>query len=155
MTSGSTASARDAKALLLSARKPQSAFFQTIFQFIPDGCLPQRSFHDLVQRRLFFHAVRLGAVGDVVVHAHGKRVGFLEHHAHALAKIVDVHFPVQIFAVDQHFSVNFAVGHEVVHAVERFQKGGFSASRRTDERGDLLFFDVHINIFQRMKIAVI
>ena len=111
--------ARDAEALLLPARKTERGLLQTVFEFVPDSRLPQGALDDFVQLRLFADAVGLGAVGDVVVHAHGEGVGLLEHHAHPLAQDVDIHLAVQVLAADEHFARDLAVGNEIVHAVER------------------------------------
>ena len=58
---------RDAKPLLLSAGKTQCAFFQPVLDLIPDRRAAQRLLDDFVEFILFAHAVRPGAVGNVVV----------------------------------------------------------------------------------------
>ena len=96
------------------------------------------------------------AVGDVVIDGHREGVRLLEHHADALAQDVDVHLVlVDVHAVELDVAGDAAALDEVVHAVQAFQKRGFAAAGRTDERGDLLFRDVDIDIFQRMEAAIV
>jgi len=72
----------------------------------------------------------------------------LEHHAHAAAQDVDVHFVlVDVDAVQQDIAGDAAALDKVVHTVEAFQKGGFTAAGRTDKGGDLLFGDSHVDVF--------
>ena len=78
--------AGDAQALLLAARQAQGALFQPVLDLVPQGRAPQAALDDLVQLGLVAHAVQLGAVGDVVVDAHGEGVGLLKDHAHAAAQ---------------------------------------------------------------------
>ena len=99
--------------------------------------------------------MRARTVGDVIVHAHGEGVRLLEHHAHALAQGVDVDFAVQVDPVDEDLARDLAVRDEVVHAVERLQKGRFAAARGPDEGSDLLFADLHIDVFERPEFAVV
>ena len=64
------------------------------------------------------------------------------------AQDVDVHFIlVDIDAVQQDIAGNAAALDKVVHTVEAFQKGGFTAAGRTDKGGNLLFGDCHIDVF--------
>ena len=59
-----------------------------------------------------------GAVGDVVIDAHGKGIGLLEHHADVAAQLVDIHAGSKnVLAVVFHFSGDFDIGNQVVHAV--------------------------------------
>ena len=97
-----------------------------------------------------------GAICYIVINAHREGVGLLEHHADALAQDVDVHLVlVDVHAVELDVAGDAAALDEVVHAVQAFQKRGFAAAGRTDERGDLLFRDVDIDIFQRMEAAIV
>ena len=101
-------------------------------------------------------AVGARAVGDVVIDGHREGVRLLEDHADALAQDVDVHLVlVDVHAVELDVAGDAAALDEVVHAVQAFQKRGFAAAGRTDERGDLLFRDVDIDIFQRMEAAIV
>ena len=65
------------------------------------------------------NAVGAGAVGDVVVNAHGEGVGLLEHHAHFLAQIVDLRLE-DVLALVAHVSRDFYAGNQIVHAVQGF-----------------------------------
>ena len=96
-----------------------------------------------------------GAVGDVVVHAHGEGVGLLEHHAHPLAQLVDVDVAVDILPVQKDFPGDLAAFHQVVHPVEGFEQRGLAAAGRTDEGGHFVGSDVHVDVFQGFKVPVV
>ena len=49
-----------AQPLLLPAREPERALFQAILEFIPDGCPAEGALDDVIELRLFPHAVGLG-----------------------------------------------------------------------------------------------
>ena len=92
-TSGSTA-----RALAMQSRccwppeSPRAGLLQPVLYLIPDAPRPVRALlHDLVQLRLVFDAVDPGAIGDVVVNAHGEGIGLLEYHAHLLPQQRGVH----------------------------------------------------------------
>ena len=80
----------------------------------------------------------------------------LEHHADVLAKDVDIGLLVEnIDSADAKLSFNAATLNKVVHSVEDLEKGGLTASRRTDQSCNLLFGDLYIYIYQSVKITVI
>ena len=109
----------DAQPLLLAAGKTQSILFQPVFYLVPDGGVPEGALHDLVQLGLIVNAMGAGAVGDVVVNAHGEGVGLLEHHAHFLAQVVDLCLK-NVLALVAHVSRDPHAGDQVVHAVQGF-----------------------------------
>lgn len=109
------------------------ALFQPVLHFSPDGRIPQGLLHNLVQPPPVLDSMGTGAVGNVVVDAHGKGIGLLEHHPHPLAQQVHVHAAVDVLAVQQNPSLNAAAPHQIVHAVQRLQQGGLSAARWPDE----------------------
>ena len=138
----------NAKALLLAARKAQGAFFQAILHFVPQGCAAQASFHDLIQLGLGMAAVQPGAIGDIVVNAHGKRICLLKHHANVAPQSGDIQLGVQnILAAVQCLAGDAHAGHQILHTIEGFQKSGFSAAGRADQGRDLLFGNLHGNAF--------
>lgn len=99
--------------------------------------------------------MRARSVGDVVVHAHRKRVRLLEHHADTFSQKVHVHAVVDVLAVQFYCAGNPAALNEVVHTVQGFQQRTFAAAGRPDERGDLVRLNLYMDGFQRMEIAVI
>lgn len=136
-------SARNAQALLLAAGKAQGALFQAVFHLVPEGGAPQGAFHQLIQLRLIADAVELGAVSNIVVDAHGEGVRLLEDHADRAAQFVHIRRRVvDVGALVGHGAGDFHAVNQIVHPVERFQKRGFAAARRTDERGDAFFGNV-------------
>ena len=99
--------------------------------------------------------MRARAVGDVVVNAHGEGIRLLEHHAHAAPQLVYIRAGrVDILILVLYLARYLNAGHEVVHAVERFQKRRFAAAGGPDERRYALFGDLHIYIFKRLRLPV-
>ena len=94
-----------------------------------------------------------GAVGDVVIDAHGEGVGLLEHHAHLLAQIVDLRLE-DVRAVVEHLPGDPYAGDQVVHPVQGFEERGLAAAGGADEGGDGFFGDVDADIFQRLGLTV-
>jgi hypothetical protein len=95
------------------------------------------------------------AVRDVVVEAHGKRIGFLEYHADPLAQVYDVGIgSVDIGAFVKHGTLDPNAAYQVVQPVERAEERGFTASGRTDQRRDAPFLDVDGDVLQRLGRAI-
>ena len=114
---------RDAKPLLLPAGKAQRALFQPVFDLVPDRRAAQRLLDDLVQLILFAHAVRPGAVGNVVVDAHGKGIRLLEDHADLAPQLIYVHGRREdILPVIFDLTLNAHTRNQIVHTVERLEK---------------------------------
>ena len=79
----------------------------------------------------------------------------MKHHADMGAQGHHIHiFIIDVFALDGDFTLDAANIHKVVHAVDRAQKGGFSAARGADQRGDLVARHVKVNAVQRLFFAV-
>ena len=111
--------AGDAQALLLAAGKAQRTLLQPVLHLVPDGGAAQALLHQLVQLLLAVVAVQAGAVGHVVVDAHGERIGLLEHHADAAAQVGHVHVLIQnILAVEQSLAGDAHIGNQIVHPVQ-------------------------------------
>ena len=100
--------------------------------------------------------MRARAVSDVVVHAHGKGVGLLKHHAHALAQQVHIGIRSQhVGAVQQHLSGHAAAGHQVVHAVEGFEQRALAAAGGADKRRNAVARNAQVDALERMKFLII
>jgi hypothetical protein len=94
------------------------------------------------------------SVGDVVVDGFGEGIGALKHHSHSGAHIGYIGAgSVDILAVQGYFTGDAALGDQIIHAVKTAQQGGFTASRRTDESGDLFIVNWDVNIFEHMFVA--
>ena len=145
---------RDAEPLLLTAGQSKGGFVQPILQLVPHGGSAQGFLHDAVQQRALADAEGAGTVGDVVVDAHGERVGLLKDHAHVAAQVVDVDLAVDVHIPDAEVTRYAATVHQVVHPVEALEKGRFAAPRRTDERRHLPCRDVHADVPDGVEIAV-
>jgi hypothetical protein len=78
----------------------------------------------------------------------------LENHADVATQVVYVELSVNVNVPDLELPLDTAAGDEVIHAVEAFEKGGFSASRRPYEGGYLLFGNFHADVLYRLKITV-
>ena len=74
-----------------------------------------------------------GAVGNIIINAHGEGIGALEHHAHLFPQKGYINaLGVNVLSVQNHLAGYFYVGYQIVHAVEGFQKRGFSAAAWAD-----------------------
>ena len=127
---------------------------QAILQLVPDGGRAQRFLYDDVQVGLGTHPMAAGAEGDVVVDAHWKRVGLLEHHTHATAQVGGIQGAVGVGAIEEHRAFHAATFHQIVHAVQRLQQRGFAATGGADERRHLVLREGEVNIAQTLEIAV-
>ena len=96
-----------------------------------------------------------GAIGDVVVDAHGERVRFLEHHAHPLPQQVHVHIAVDVLAVQTNVTSDLAALHQIVHPVQGLQQRRLAAAGGADKGTDLMFRQFQIDIFQGMERVVV
>ena len=110
-------SAGDAKPLLLTTGHSQGILLQTVLDFVPDCGTAQGLFHDVIQLCLVGNAVGTGTVGNIIVNAHGKWVGFLEHHAHFLAQIVYIGIE-NILTIVCNLTGDLHRGNQVVHPVQ-------------------------------------
>ena len=147
--------AGNAQALLLAAGKAQSTLFQAVLDLVPEGGTLQGAFHQLVQLCLVVHTVQPGAVGDVIVDAHGEGVGLLEHHAHPAAQLGGLHLAGKdILPFQADIALDADPGHKVVHPVQGLQEGGLAAAGGADKGRDLPLAHVQRNIFQRLEIPV-
>ena len=140
---------------LLAAGEAQRILLQPVLYLVPDGGTPQGALHQLVQLGLAADAVGPGAVGNVVIDAHGEGIGFLKHHAdltaqaaHVRSRRIDIFPPIADLAGDLH------PRHQIVHAVQGFQKCGLAAAGGADKGGDAFLRDVHGDAVQRLMSAV-
>ena len=96
-----------------------------------------------------------GAIGNVVVHAHGERIGLLKHHANLFAQAVYIHGRGKnVLPVVANIAGDLHPGDQVVHTVQCFQKSGFAAAGRADQRGNTVFGDVHADVLQRLVFPI-
>ncbi len=99
--------------------------------------------------------MRAGAVGDVIIDAHGEGVGLLEHHADFLTQSVHIQAGSENVRIQiPHLSSDLHAGNQVVHAVQRFQERGLSAAGRADQSGDVVLWNLDIDIFQCLGATV-
>ena len=145
---------RDAQALLLSTRKTQARLLELVLDLVPQGSATKGVLDQLIEHDAVAHPHAARTVGDVVVDAHGKRIGALEHHTHALAQAADIVIAQDILAVECNLAFNAAILDTVVHTVKAAQQRRLSAARRPDERGDLLVADLDIHVLERMMVAI-
>ena len=144
----------DAQPLLLTTGKTQGIFLQAILQFVPDGGIAQTALNDVIQLGLAADAVGARPEGNVIVDAHGERIGLLEHHTHPLAQESGVDITVNIDAVQQHFAGDFAALHQVVHAVEGFEQRRLAAATGANKGSDLVGMDGQVHALKGMEAAI-
>ena len=148
-------STRNAQALLLSAAQPQRTLIQSVFKLVPNGSLTQTALYNLVQLALFRHAMDTRTVSNIVINAFREGVRLLEDHANAVTQADGVNLRKNILAIQRDAAFNAHALFQIVHSVQCFQKGGFAAAGRADERGNFLFLNIKIYFFQRLEFAVI
>ena len=96
-----------------------------------------------------------GAVGHIVIDAHGEGIGLLKHHTHFLPQVVYVlTFGKDVLALEGDLAGDFYLGNQIVHPVQGLQEGGLAAAGRPDKGGNAVFRDVHVDILQCLKLAV-
>ena len=96
-----------------------------------------------------------GAVGHVVIDAHGEGIGLLEDHADLLAQPGGIHAGgIDILPAVVDLALDADAGDQVVHAVEGLEEGGLAAAGGPDEGGDLVGGDVHIHAVEGVVCAV-
>ena len=111
-----------------------------VLHLIPDGRLAEGPLHNVIQPRPGADAVGAGAVGNIIVNAHGEGIGLLEDHADLLAQHRHILLRgVDLMAVVGKRPGDLHIRNQVVHAVDGAQEGGFAAAGGADESGDLLF----------------
>ena len=99
--------------------------------------------------------MRPGAVGDVVVDAHGEGIRLLENHADLPPQLVDVDLRGEdILPIVLDLALDAHARHEIVHAVERLEERRFAAAGGADEGRDAFFRDVHGHALECLRLAV-
>ena len=149
--------ARDAQTLLLAAGQADARIVQTILDLVPQVGATQGPLDQIIRVGLGDLAVvELHTGQHVLADGHGReRVRTLEHHADVTTDGDRIHIlVVQVLAFQQHLA--FAVGarNDLVHAIEGAQHGGLATAGRSDERGDLVGFDVDVHVFHGQEVAV-
>ena len=148
--------ARDAQALLLSARQTGAGAAQTVLHLIPQSGARQAGAHDVIELRAAARqAMDARTVSDVVVDRFRERVRFLEHHADTGAQLRRVlALIVDVAAVELDRAGDARSGNRIVHAIEAAQEGRLAAPGRADHRQHLAARDVQGDILQRLLGAV-
>jgi hypothetical protein len=138
------------------AGQGQPAARKDVLHFLPEVGALERVLHDLVEFRLLPHSVQLGAVRDVVVDRHGERVRLLEDHPDASPEVHGIDAGrVHVLAVEQYLALDARPRDEVVHAVEAAQERRLAASRRPDERRDVVPGDPDRYVSEGLEVPVV
>ena len=134
----------------------RGAFVQVVFDLLPQRSAAQAFLDHFVEIVAVIDADDAQAVDDIFVNAFGKWVPFLKDHADAPAQIDDVDGRVvDIFAVELDLPGDPGVQHQIVHAVQAAQQGGFAAAGGADESRRFFFADLQIDGFERALVAVV
>lgn len=99
--------------------------------------------------------MRARTVCDIIINRHRERIWLLKDHSHTLSEQVDIHVSINVLVVQQHLSRDAAALYQIVHPVQRLEQRRFSAAGWADKRGNLSFRQNDVDIFQRLKRAVI
>src|SRR6185295_5321857 len=149
--------ARDANSLLLTARQPQGGIFQSVLYFIPYRRGAKARF-DSIRKLAFRMRQRIysKAISDVIKDRPRKGIRLLKHHADPPPKRDDIHSRrVDILTVDFYAALHPSGRNHVVHSVQRAQQSRFAATRRPDERSDLVRRNRKRDIVKRARSAVV
>ena len=147
--------AGDANTLLLPAGKSERAFMQTVTDFVPNRRLFQASFHRFIQNRFLFDPHRFQRKRDVIINAHRERVRLLEYHPDLPAQLIDIMYIKYILSAIQYFAGDPTAFNQIIHPVKHAQECRLAAPRRSDQRGDRAFFNLHIDIKERLFFPII
>ena len=99
--------------------------------------------------------MRSGAIGNIIINAHRERVRLLKHHADSAPQQIHIHALIDILAVQKHLPRDAAALNQIIHTVQALEQSGFAAAGGPDECRNFLFRQLQIDVFQRMKIAII
>ena len=72
-----------------------------------------------------------------------------------LLLLVFIYYFKNILSIQKDFAVNPASFYQIIHTVDRLEKCGFTTTTRSDKRGDLIWLDLKVNVFQCLEIAII
>ena len=145
--------ARDAEALLLSARELIRVLLQAVLDLVPQRSPLQRPLDDAVHVAL--HPDHARPEGDVVVDRLRERVRLLEHHPDQLAYLDGVDAgPVEVLAVVEDRAFDRRGRDQVVHPVEAADQGALPAARRPDQGRDAVVADIERDVAHG-RIAVV
>ena len=99
----------------------------------------------IAQRLFALESIDAQAVSHVVEDRLGKRIGPLEHHAHAAPQIGHIQLQ-HVLAIQQHLAFVAGVLDGFVDAVEGSQKRGFAAAGGTDQSGDMFLGNLQVDL---------
>src|SRR6266404_1240644 len=148
--------ARDAKPLLLAARKAGPRLMQIVFYLIPKRGHAKRFFQTFIKEFLVAHSVQSQANDDILANRHRrKRIRFLEDHADTAANDRRIDSArIDILALKEHAPFDTCLRHQLVHPVETTNKGRLSATARPNDRSDCVRRDVERHITNGALLAV-
>ena len=99
--------------------------------------------------------MRSRSVSNIIINTHREWIWFLEYHSDSFSQDIYVHSFKNILSVQKDFAVNPASFYQIIHTVDRLEKCGFTTTTRSDKRGDLIWLDLKVNVFQCLEIAII
>src|SRR5687768_12431047 len=92
---------------------------------------------------------------NVVADRKRKRIRPLKDHPHTFAKLDEINFRrVDVFTENVDSAFGAYAGNALVDPVETTKQRAFSATGRTDQRGDQAVADVEVDVDQRLKLGV-
>ena len=148
--------AGDAEALLLAAGKAEGAVVEAVFHLVPKRGVNEGALDGFIELTFAVAARNAEAEDDIFVDRLRERIVFLEDHADAFAQGNDLDGGiVEADAVEADVALVADAVDEVVHAVHVPQQGGFPATRRADECGDLVLRDRHVDAEDRLFLTVV
>ncbi len=136
--------------------RPSALSCKTVFRFIPKRGALQAALDSFVEDALGFDSRDAQGIDDVFVDGFWKRIGLLEDHSNAAPQSDDLNLLV-VYAPPIEKDISF-VTHaidQVVHPVEVSKQRGLAASGRPYEGGHLSLGNVHVDVVERLLLAVV
>src|SRR5579875_2916161 len=131
---------------------PERRMVQAILDLVPQRGLPKRSLDRRIEHLSVALAVDPRTVRDVFVDALGEGIGPLKDHPDPVADDHGIDFGrVDILTVEQHLPGHPSARREIVHPVDRAQKGRLTAPRRTDQSRDALRRNLQRRVLDRVE----
>ena len=145
----------NAKTLLLSTGQSIGRFLQLIFDLIPKRSPFQCLLYPLTNESIIFHPIDTEPISYILEYTFRERIRTLKNHSHILSKFIHFHsFGINIMSVNPDLPFQASSRNQVVHPVEKTEESRFTTSRRSDKGNYRLFFNLHADPLQGMKVTI-
>ena len=143
----------DDKALLLPTGEFAACAVEAVLYLVPEAGCGKGLLDDVVVIAAL-HSRKLQAREDVAPDRHAREgVRLLEDHADREPDVNRIHITrVDVLAFIEDLASQCCPGEKLVQAIERADEGRLAAARRTDERGDGVFREGHVDPLEHLPL---